>query len=269
MAPSQRAAHHQPFEVTTLTRMMFETDGPATAKVAFGKDWKRDAERRDLTFNALYAQADGQRDRSRSAGSRIWRKGACASSAMPKPRHPGGYLRILRFFPAPSHPNGSDRPMPRGSRPAPSSTIALSRLSAERVVGGNTATASRQKIPSRALLWMRTTSVLVDRSLARENPRNGGFDSDLHSAVSPSEAQILGLAREAPPIPLLRPPGGRWSPRRMPPRPARRWRTGSGPSKADAARLCAWAQAPTEIEPRHGRTRPHGQTLYRHGRPTG
>ncbi|RYE62184.1 MAG: CCA tRNA nucleotidyltransferase, partial [Oxalobacteraceae bacterium] len=46
-----------PFEVTTLRRDI-ETDG-RHAKVSFGTDWQADAERRDLTINALYADASG------------------------------------------------------------------------------------------------------------------------------------------------------------------------------------------------------------------
>ncbi len=46
-----------PFEVTTL-REDVETYG-RKAKVAFGRDWKRDAERRDFTMNALSASRDG------------------------------------------------------------------------------------------------------------------------------------------------------------------------------------------------------------------
>lgn len=46
-----------PFEVTTLRRDI-ETNG-RHAKVAFGTDWKADAERRDFTINALYVTADG------------------------------------------------------------------------------------------------------------------------------------------------------------------------------------------------------------------
>ena len=46
-----------PFEVTTL-REDIETFG-RKAKVAFGTDWKRDAERRDFTINALSVGADG------------------------------------------------------------------------------------------------------------------------------------------------------------------------------------------------------------------
>ena len=44
-----------PFEVTTL-RQDVETYG-RHAKVAFGRDWKADAERRDFTINALSADA--------------------------------------------------------------------------------------------------------------------------------------------------------------------------------------------------------------------
>ncbi len=42
-----------PYEVTTLRRDV-ATDG-RRAEVAFGTDWKADAERRDFTINALYA----------------------------------------------------------------------------------------------------------------------------------------------------------------------------------------------------------------------
>lgn len=47
----------QMFEVTTL-RQDVATDG-RRAVVAFGRDWRADAERRDFTMNALYADMDG------------------------------------------------------------------------------------------------------------------------------------------------------------------------------------------------------------------
>jgi poly(A) polymerase len=47
----------RPFEVTTL-REDVETDG-RHAQVTFGHDWRRDAERRDFTMNALSAASDG------------------------------------------------------------------------------------------------------------------------------------------------------------------------------------------------------------------
>ena len=50
-------AHGKGYEVTTL-RADIETDG-RRAKVSFGRDWQADAERRDFTINALYAEADG------------------------------------------------------------------------------------------------------------------------------------------------------------------------------------------------------------------
>src|SRR4029434_5040487 len=46
-----------PFEVTTL-REDTETFG-RKARVAFGRDWVRDAERRDFTINGLSVDADG------------------------------------------------------------------------------------------------------------------------------------------------------------------------------------------------------------------
>jgi poly(A) polymerase len=84
-----------PFEVTTL-REDVETFG-RKAKVAFGRDWKVDAERRDFTMNALsiapdgtvYDYVDGLADlkarRVRFIGD-------------PARRIAEDYLRILRFF---------------------------------------------------------------------------------------------------------------------------------------------------------------------------
>ncbi len=46
-----------PFEVTSLREDM-DTDG-RHAVVRFGRDWRRDAERRDFTMNALFATPDG------------------------------------------------------------------------------------------------------------------------------------------------------------------------------------------------------------------
>ena len=51
---------HKPFEITTL-REDIDTDG-RHATVQFGRDFARDAARRDFTMNALYARADGTID---------------------------------------------------------------------------------------------------------------------------------------------------------------------------------------------------------------
>lgn len=47
-----------PYEITTLRRDV-STDG-RRATVAFSQDWAEDAQRRDFTMNALYADADGR-----------------------------------------------------------------------------------------------------------------------------------------------------------------------------------------------------------------
>jgi poly(A) polymerase len=85
----------RPFEVTTL-RQDVETYG-RKAKVAFGRDWKADAERRDFTINALSVSPDGTlydyvgglpdlaNRRVRFIGD-------------PQQRIAEDYLRILRFF---------------------------------------------------------------------------------------------------------------------------------------------------------------------------
>jgi poly(A) polymerase len=85
----------RPFEVTTL-REDVETFG-RRAKVAFGRDWKRDAERRDFTMNALSVSPDGNLydyvgGLPDIAARRVRFIGNASS------RIAEDYLRILRFF---------------------------------------------------------------------------------------------------------------------------------------------------------------------------
>ena len=88
-------ADGRPFEVTTL-REDIETFG-RHAKVAFGRDWRRDAERRDFTMNALSVSRDG------AIHDHV---GGLADIAARRVRFIGeaarriaeDYLRILRFF---------------------------------------------------------------------------------------------------------------------------------------------------------------------------
>jgi poly(A) polymerase len=88
-------ADGRPFEVTTL-REDIETFG-RHAKVAFGRDWRRDAERRDFTMNALSASRDGTihdyvGGLADIAARRVRFIGEAAR------RIAEDYLRILRFF---------------------------------------------------------------------------------------------------------------------------------------------------------------------------
>lgn len=84
-----------PFEVTTL-REDIETYG-RKAKVAFGRDWARDAQRRDFTINGLSLSADG------NVHDHVGGLPDIASNRVrfigdPAQRIAEDYLRILRFF---------------------------------------------------------------------------------------------------------------------------------------------------------------------------
>lgn len=86
---------HHPFEVTTL-REDVETFG-RHATVRFGRDWKKDAERRDFTMNALSAGADGAvYDYVGGIADLKARKVRFIGD--PATRIAEDYLRILRFF---------------------------------------------------------------------------------------------------------------------------------------------------------------------------
>jgi poly(A) polymerase len=85
----------QPFEITTL-REDVETFG-RHATVRFGRDWKRDAERRDFTMNALTLSADGTVYDHVGGLADIEKRHIrfIGDAAM---RIAEDYLRILRFF---------------------------------------------------------------------------------------------------------------------------------------------------------------------------
>src|ERR1700685_362822 len=85
----------QPFEVTTL-REDTETFG-RKAKVAFGRDWVRDAERRDFTINGLSVDAAGVVHDHVGGFDDILAK-RVRFIGDPKQRIAEDYLRILRFF---------------------------------------------------------------------------------------------------------------------------------------------------------------------------
>lgn len=146
----------KPFEVTTL-RADIETDG-RRAKVSFGRDWKADAERRDFTINALYAEADGtivdlvggiadiEARRLRFIGD-------------PEARIREDYLRILRFFRFFAW-YGDGRPDAEGLKACARLKEGLGQLSVERVWSELKKLLSAPDL-SRALLWMRQAGVLT------------------------------------------------------------------------------------------------------------
>lgn len=214
------------FEVTTLRRDI-ETNG-RHAVVEFGTDWKADAERRDLTINALYADAKGEVidlvEGLKDIETRTVRFIGDASQRIAE-----DHLRILRFFRFFAY-YGSGRPDADGLRACARAKDMLSSLSAERV-WTETKKLLGAPDPSRALLWMRQAGVLT--AILPETEK-WGIDG-IHALVAAERA--LGWKPE----PLLRlaaivPPDVE----RMAAL-AKRLRL----SNADALKLQQWAATPT------------------------
>ncbi|HEV7433975.1 MAG TPA: CCA tRNA nucleotidyltransferase [Pseudorhizobium sp.] len=232
------------YEVTTLRRDV-ETNG-RHARVAFGTDWTTDAERRDLTINALYADADGEV---------IDLVGGLADIETRTVRFIGDaatriaedYLRVLRFFRFFAY-YGSGRPDADGLRASARAKDKLKTLSAERI-WAETKKLLAAPDPSRALLWMRQTGVLTEILPETEK---WGIDA-IHALVQTEQA--LGWT----PDPLLRlaaivpPDAGRLDGM------AKRLRL----SNADASRLQEWAKAP--VLPDEVTDVGFDRLLYRHG----
>ena len=144
------------YEVTTLRRDV-ATDG-RRADVAFGTDWQVDAERRDLTINGLYGDADGNIidliDGLPDIESRTVRFIGDAATRVAE-----DYLRVLRFFRFFAW-YGSGRPDADGLRASARAKDKLATLSAERVWSELKKLLSAPD-PSRSLLWMRQSGVLA------------------------------------------------------------------------------------------------------------
>ncbi|GGB05095.1 cytidine(C)-cytidine(C)-adenosine (A)]-adding enzyme [Brucella endophytica] len=216
----------KPYEVTTL-RADVETDG-RRAKVAFGRDWKADAERRDFTINALYARADGTVI-DPAGGLKDIEARTLRFIGDAETRIREDYLRILRFFRFFAW-YGSGRPETQGLKACNRLKDGLTGLSKERVWE------EIKKLllapdPSRALLWMRQTGVLT---LILPESEKWGIDA-IHGLVRAE--QDLGW----PADPLLRLMSI------VPPNAERMEALGARlkMSNAERARLEAWARAGT------------------------
>ena len=149
-------ARGRSFEVTTL-RADIETNG-RHAIVRFGRDWRADAERRDFTINALYAEADG------TVVDLVGGLGDLENRTLrfigdPEERIREDYLRMLRFFRFFAW-FGAGRPDAEGVKACARLKDRLDQLSAERVWSELKKLLAAPD-PSRALLWMRQTGVLT------------------------------------------------------------------------------------------------------------
>ncbi|MCZ2158384.1 CCA tRNA nucleotidyltransferase [Bartonella sp. 220] len=187
------------YEVTTL-RSDIETDG-RYAKVAFGRDWQKDAERRDFTINALYCDAVGNLYDDvgglNDIASRTVRFIGIAENRIRE-----DYLRILRFFRFFAW-YGAGRPDVQGLKACVSLKEGLQKLSSERIW------AEMKKLlaasdPTRALLWMRQSGILTGIFPETEK---WGIDA-IHSLVKAEQAlgwkidPLLRLESLLPPDPI-------------------------------------------------------------------
>ena len=119
----------QPFEITTL-REDVETFG-RKARVSFGRDWARDAERRDFTINGLSVSADGVvHDYVGGVEDIAARRVRFIGD--PDQRIAEDYLRILRFFRMHAA-YGADIPDRAGYLASIRAREGLTNISAERV----------------------------------------------------------------------------------------------------------------------------------------
>ncbi|MBL4731403.1 MAG: CCA tRNA nucleotidyltransferase [Rhizobiaceae bacterium] len=144
------------FEITTL-REDIETTG-RHAVVKFGRDWERDALRRDLTMNALYCDGEGiVFDPLGGHEDLIARRVVFIGEAEERIRE--DYLRILRFFRFFAW-YGSMRPDAAGLKACARLKQEISQLSVERVWSELKKLLAAPD-PARALLWMRTAGVLT------------------------------------------------------------------------------------------------------------
>ncbi len=232
------------FEVTTLRKDIM-TDG-RHAVVAFGTDWLEDAMRRDLTINALYADAKGHVHDPvgglADVESRTVRFIGDAATRIAE-----DHLRILRFFRFFAR-FGTGRPDAEALRACVRGRDWLASLSPERVWKELKALLSAPD-PGRALLWMRQTGILA---LVLPETEKWGIDAipGLVRAERmlgwPADA-MARLMAVVPPDPL-----------RIEALAAR-----LRMSRAESGRLAGWADAPAVAADLAGTSL--DRLLYRHG----
>lgn len=120
-----------PYEITSL-RKDVETDG-RRAVVAFTQDWAEDAQRRDLTINALYADIDGHVFDPTGQGLEDLTAMKFRFVGNAEDRVKEDYLRILRFFRFLAWYGGKGKVDAQALKACRENRKGLKKLSAERV----------------------------------------------------------------------------------------------------------------------------------------
>ena len=146
-----------PYEVTSLRRDV-ETDG-RRAVVAYTTDWAEDAQRRDLTINALYADLSGQVFDPTGQGLDDLKARKFRFVGDANQRVQEDYLRILRFFRFLAWYGGQEKVDAASLKACREHQSGLKKLSAERVWSETKKLLSAPN-PARACHIMLTNGIL-------------------------------------------------------------------------------------------------------------
>jgi len=194
--------HGKPYEITSL-RQDIETDG-RHAVVTFTQDWAQDAQRRDLTFNALYADQGGQVFDPTGQGLDDLKARRLCFVGEADARVKEDYLRILRFFRFLAWYGGDSKVDAASLKACRVNRSGIKGLSAERV-WSEIKKLLLARAPSRALHIMLTNDVLevvlpeannvdgLDRLLALE-AREGMEPDPLLRLMAMSAREPLQMA---------------------------------------------------------------------------
>lgn len=234
------------YEITSLRRDV-ETDG-RRAVVSFTQDWGEDAQRRDLTINALYADMSGQVFDPCGEGLDDIKAGRLRFVGNAQARIEEDYLRLLRYFRFVAW-YGGDGPLDKDA------------LSAARELQGGLRTLSAERI------WSELKKLLQapdPRRAVRIMGQNGILDTLLPEA-SNSEGLDLYVAleqRESLKVdPLMR----LMAMSAREPLQMMRLTTRLKMSKAETARLRGWADDGSTLDP-YAQDREKFQLIYKAGK---
>ncbi len=147
----------KPYEITSLRRDV-ETDG-RRAVVSFTKNWAEDAQRRDLTFNALYADILGKVFDPTEQGLEDLKIRRLRFVGQADARVKEDYLRILRFFRFLAWYGGAAKVDAASLKACRENRVGIKKLSAERVWSEIKKLLSARN-PGRAMQIMLTNDVL-------------------------------------------------------------------------------------------------------------